>query len=177
MPSLRIYLVLHLSKYRNIIQGYEQSVIGVITHNLHPFYSLLRAYHIWFTPTFSGMHLGHKTRPGHCNMQHCLFISDYWSCMCVCVFLTAVYFRVTYCPTFRACGPFRHVPYVSECPWEGLGNIRHLGEWGTSSEGGAILCHVECITVSFLNFSSLGRTLSESWMALQWGGCVWGAWT
>ena len=26
--------------------------------------------------------LGHKTRPGHCNMQHWWFSSD-WSCMCV----------------------------------------------------------------------------------------------
>jgi len=63
----------------------------VITPNLYPFYSLLRAYHIWFTPTSSGMHLGHKTRPGHCNMQHCLFISDYWSCMCVCLSYSSLF--------------------------------------------------------------------------------------
>jgi len=58
----------------------------------------------------------------------------------VCVFLevslTALYFRVTYCPTFTAYAPLMQVPCVSECPWEGLGNIRHLQEWGTSCEGG-----------------------------------------
>ena len=51
------------------------------------------------------------------------------------VFLTALYFRVTYCPIFRACTPLMQVPYVPECPWEGLGNMRHLREWGTSFGG------------------------------------------
>ena len=41
---------------------------------------------------------------------------------------------------------------VHECPWEGLGNMRHLCEWGTGSEGRAVICHVECITQSFLTF-------------------------
>ena len=85
-----------------------------------------------------------------CNTEDLLVID------LVCVFLevsiTALYFRVTYCPTFRACTPLMQVPYVSECPWEGLGNIRHLHEWGTSSEGGTIICHVQCITVSFFTF-------------------------
>jgi hypothetical protein len=74
----------------------------------------------------------------------------------VCVFLdvslTAVYFRVTYCPTVRACATLMQVPYVSECPWEVLGNMRHFCVWGTSSEGWAIICHVGCITLSFLTF-------------------------
>jgi hypothetical protein len=47
-------------------------------------------------------------------------------CMFLEVFLSAVYFRVPCCPTFRACSPFMQVPYVPECPVEGLGNIRHL---------------------------------------------------
>jgi hypothetical protein len=68
------------------------------------------------------------------------------------VSLTALYFSVTYCPTFTACTALMQVPYVSECPREGLGNIRHLCERGTSCEGGSIICHVECITARFLTF-------------------------
>jgi hypothetical protein len=98
-------------------------------------------------------------------------------CVFLAVFVTALEFRGAYGPTFRAGTPFKHVPFVAECPWEGLGNIRHLHEWSAGSEGGAVIYHVGCITPSFLIFSSLGRTLSESWMALQWGGCVPGTWT
>ena len=78
-------------------------------------------------------------------------------CMFIEVFLTALNFRVTCWPTFRAFTPFMQVPYGPEFPWEGLGNIRHLCELGTSSEGGAIICHVECITVSFLTFLQYGE--------------------
>ena len=73
----------------------------------------------------------------------CTFIMTDPVCEFLEVFLTALYFRVTYCPTFRACVP--------ECPWEGLGNMRgykvgyKLWRW-------AIICHVECITVSFFTF-------------------------
>jgi hypothetical protein len=49
-------------------------------------------------------------------------------CVFLELFLTALYFRVAYCRTFTACIPFTQVPYVSECPWEGLWNIRHLRE-------------------------------------------------
>ena len=73
------------------------------------------------------------------------------------VFLSAVYFRVTCCPTFRACSPIMQVSYVPECPLEGLGNVRHLHEWGTSCEGGATICHMECITTSFLTFFQVGE--------------------
>ena len=52
----------------------------------------------------------------------------------------------------RACAPPMHVPYVPECPWEGVGNIGPLYELGTSSEAGAMVCRVECITLSFLTF-------------------------
>ena len=118
--------------------------------------------------------LWHKRRPGHFNMQYWRFSSD-WSCMCISwslVILTALYLRVTYYPTFRACTPFTHVPYVCECPWEGLGNTRHLHEWGTNSEDGAISCHVEYITPSFFTIFQFGGTLGESRMSLLWGGCV-----
>ena len=89
-----------------------------------------------------------------------------------------VLFSVLLCICCRIClfGPVERAMTESEPSlgnmWEGLGNIRHLCEWGTSSWGGAIICKVDCITPSFLIFSSLGRTLSESWMALHWGGCV-----
>jgi hypothetical protein len=78
-------------------------------------------------------------------------------CVFLEVFLAALYFRVTYCPTFRSCTPFTQVPCVYECPWKGLGNVRHLHEWGTSPEGGAIICHVECITQSFFTFFQVGE--------------------
>ena len=58
-----------------------------------------------------------------CNAED-LVVIDLVCVFCE-VFLTALYFRVTYCPTFRACTPLTQVPYVPECPWEGLGNIRH----------------------------------------------------
>jgi hypothetical protein len=102
--------------------------------------------------------MGHRTSPGCGNMQHCILY------LC---FLKSFLQSGLLPPTFRACAPLMQVPYVAECPWEGLGYTRHLHEWGASSEVGATICHVECITLSFLTFSSLGRTLSESWMALQ----------
>ena len=134
----------------------------MIAPKLYPFHSLLWAYDILFAPSSSGMLLGHKTRPGHCNMQHWWFIVIGFVCVFIEVFLIALYFRVTYCPpTFRAGIPLIQVPYVCECPVEGLGNMRHLYEWGTSSEGeGAaaiIICHVECITLSFLTFFQFGE--------------------
>jgi hypothetical protein len=56
---------------------------------------------------------------------------------------------------------------------------RDLGTYGTCMSGvkavkvRAIICCVECISASFLTFFfSLWRTLSESQMALHWGGCV-----
>jgi hypothetical protein len=73
------------------------------------------------------------------------------------VFLSALYLSVTYCPTFRACSTFMPVPYVPDCPWEGLGNMRHLCEWGTHSCSGAIICQVECINPSFLTFFQFGE--------------------
>ena len=43
-----------------------------------------------------------------------------------------------YCPTFRACTPLMQVPYVPQSLPRALRKIRHLHEWGTSSEGGAV---------------------------------------
>jgi hypothetical protein len=44
--------------------------------------------------------------------------------------------NANYCPTFRACTPLKQVPYVPKPLKSTLGNIRHLHEWSTSSEGG-----------------------------------------
>jgi hypothetical protein len=96
----------------------------MIAPKLYPFHSLLWEDHIWFTPISTGMLMGHRTSPGCGNLQHCilyLFLE---------LFLTALYFRVAYRPTFRACDPFMQVPYVTECPLEGYGNIRPFHEWG-----------------------------------------------
>jgi hypothetical protein len=99
----------------------------VITPNLYPFYPLLWAYYIWFTPTSSGVQLGHKTRLGHCNMHLAVIVV-------VCVFLevslTALYFRLTYCPP-----PSELVLHLCKCLMflSALGNIWHLHECGTSS--------------------------------------------
>ena len=105
--------------------------------------------------------LGHKTRPGHCNVQHWKFRND-WSCMCVywcLVFLTALYFRVAYCPQL-------HILYsihtCALCSWEshmGLRNIRHMCEQSTNSESGAVICHAKCIIPSFLNFFQFGENI------------------
>ena len=123
--------------------------------------------------------LGHKTRPGHCNMQNWRFTSD-WSCMCVSCKSSLQHFISVWpmASTFRVCIPCMQVPCVPERPWGGLGNIRHLHEWGMNSEGGGQKFGMwnALLWVSW-PFSSLGRTLSESWMALQWGGCVPGVWT
>ena len=43
-----------------------------------------------------------------------------------------------YCPNFRACTLLMQVPYVPKCLPGALSNIRHLNEWSTSSEGGAV---------------------------------------
>jgi len=42
------------------------------------------------------------------------------------------------CPTFTACTPLMQVPYVPKSLKRALRNIRHLHEWSTSSEGGAV---------------------------------------
>ena len=41
----------------------------------------------------------------------------------------------TYCPTFTACTPLTHVPYVPKSLPRALRNIRHRPEWSTSSAG------------------------------------------
>jgi len=123
--------------------------------------------------------LGHKTRPGHCNMQNWKFSSD-WSYMCVSWSLSySTLFQSDLLPHLQSVGTaFMQVPSVPECRWEGLGNIRHLHECGTQAlrVGQQFAVWSALLRLSWL-FSSLGRTLSESWMALHWGGCAPGVWT
>jgi len=91
-----------------------------------------------------------------CNSEDLVVIG--LVCVFLEVFLTALHFRVAYCPTFRAGTPLMQVPYVVECPVVGLGNIRHLREWGTRSCDGTIICHmVECITSNFFTFFESGE--------------------
>jgi hypothetical protein len=130
---------------------------------------------VWspLTSTHSILYYGHITFDLHPLLQECSWdikqglgivkcitedlVVTGLVCVFTEVFLSALYFRVTCCPTFRACTPLTQVPYVPECPWEGLGNIRHLREWGTSSCSGAIICCMECITASFLTFFQIGE--------------------
>jgi len=122
----------------------------MIAPKLYPFHSLL-----WIELYQLLQECSWNIKQGlatvQCNTEDLVMIG--LVCVFLDVFLSALYFRATY---FKACAPFRHVPYVPECPWEGLGNIWGY-EWGTSSEGGAILCHVECITPSFLAFFQFGE--------------------
>jgi hypothetical protein len=117
--------------------------------------------------------MGHKTRPGHCNMQQWRFSSD-WSCMYV--FLSLSYstlFQSDFLPP-----PSELVLLSCKCRMllSALGrNMRNLCEWGTGSEGGAVSCHVGSLLQVSLLFSSLERTLSEScgWLCM---GRIWPGW-
>ena len=73
-------LVLQSSKYGNIIQVHIKLMkrLSLVCSPLASTHSLLYYGHM----TFDWHRLGHKTRPGHCNMQNWRFSSD-WSCMCV----------------------------------------------------------------------------------------------
>ena len=120
--------------------------------NLYPFHSLLWEYHIWLTPTCSGMLLRHRTSPGDGNMQHCILY------LC---FLKS--FLQHFIAEWLTAPPSELVLHSCKClmflsaPGEGLGNIRHLREWGTSCAVGAVICHVERITVCFLTFFQFGE--------------------
>jgi hypothetical protein len=124
---------------------------------------LIYAHFIW------GMQVGHNTRPGHANMQHWRMTCDW----CLVVFLAESFLQqfisewVT-ATIFRPWTPFMQVRGVPKSLPRGLGNVGHLHEWRTISEDGAAICHVKCITLGFMYFSRLDRTLSESWTTLHW---------
>jgi len=69
---------------------------------LYQFHSLFWAYHSWGIK----QGLGIVT----CNTGDLTVIG--LVCVFLEVFLSAVYFRVTCCPTFRACSPIMQVSYV-----------------------------------------------------------------
>ena len=130
--------------------------------NLYQFHFLFWAYHSWGIK----QGLGIVT----CNIEDSVVIG--LVCVFLEVFLTALSFRGTYCPTFRACAPFMQVPCVPECPLEGLGNIMHLCEWGTSSEGGAKICRVGCIALSLDFFPVWGEhSVNHGWICIGEGVC------
>ena len=91
--------------------------------------------------------LGHKARPGHCNMQHSRFSSD-WSFVCFLQsFLQYFISEWLTATTFRAGTPFMSLPYVAKCPWEGLRNITalvwvgyRLWRWGIKLPCGVYYC-------------------------------------
>jgi len=80
----------------------------------------------------------------------------------VCVFLevslTALYFRLTYCPP-----PSELVLGSCKCHMFLSALGKDLGTYGTCMSGvqaldyGAVTCHVECITASFLAFFQFGE--------------------
>ena len=78
--------------------------------------------------------LWHKTRPGHCNMEHWRITDDWYV---VCVFLEVSFFQSDLLPP-----RLELVLYSHKCTMflSAVGNIVHLCEWGTSCEGGAISC-------------------------------------
>jgi len=87
-------------------------------------------------------------------------------CVFLEVFLTALHSRVIYCPPSSEL-----VLHVYKCPvfLSALGNTRHLREWGTISEDGEIICHVECITLSFLTFFPVWgeQSVNHGWLCSE----------
>ena len=78
-------------------------------------------------------------------------------CLFTEVFLSAVYFRVTCCPTFRACSPFMQVPLCSWVPcwgtWEHkalVGVGYKLLRWGNNLQSGVYYS-------KFLDFFQFGE--------------------
>ena len=97
---------------------------------------------------------GIKQDLGIFNMQHWRF-SSVWSYICVSWCLSySTLFQGDLLPP-----PLELVLHSHKCIMflSALGNIMHLCEWGTSSEGGAISYHVEYITPSFLTFFQFGE--------------------
>jgi len=70
--------------------------------SLYQLRSLFWAYHSWGIK----QGLGIVT----CNSEDLVVTG--LVCMFLAVFLTALYFRVAYCPIFRPCTPVMHVPYI-----------------------------------------------------------------
>jgi hypothetical protein len=122
--------------------------------------------------------LGHKTRPGYYNMQHWRFSSD-WSCICVSwSFSYSTLFQSDLLPHLQS---FCCTQGSALCFWMPLGGTwehkalarvgYRLWRWGRK-----LPCWIALLQVSWFSFS-LGRTLSEWWRPLQWGGCVPDVWT
>jgi len=99
--------------------------------NLHQLHSLFWAHHSWGIK----QGLGIVT----CNGEDLVVIGLVH--VFLAVFLTALHFRVAYCSTFRAGTPSTHVPYVAECPWEGLVWMDcRVWRWGNNLPCGMYYC-------------------------------------
>ena len=135
--------------------------------NLYQFHFLFWAYHSWGIK----QGLGIVT----CNIDDSVVIG--LVCVFIEVFLTALSFRGTYCPHLQSLCSIHASALCSWVPFGGTWEHNALvwvgykfWRWGKN-----LPCGVYCFK-SWL-FSSLGRTLSESWMDLHWGGRVPGVWT
>jgi hypothetical protein len=145
----------------------------VITAKLYTFCSLFWAYNMWFITTSWRMQLGHKTRPGHCNMQHWRFSSD-WNCMFVSWSLSyCTLFQSDLLPAiFRACAPLIQVPCVPECPWQGLGNTRYcMSGVQAVKVGNNLPCGVHYC--KFLDFFPVWgeHSMNHGWLCTRKGVC------
>jgi len=157
VSTLRRTLILHSSKYSKIIQEHikHMNSLSLVWSPLTCVQSILYYGHISdLCPLLQDCSWGTKQGLGivTCNIEDLVVIDLY-----VCFLKSFLQHFVSEWLTahiFGACAPLMQVSCVPECPWEGLGNMRHLCEWGTSSEGGAVICHVECITqsVAFFQF-------------------------
>ena len=86
-----------------------------------------------------------------CNTENLVLIG------LVCVFLTALYFRVTYCSHLQRLYSIHASALHSQVYQGDMGKLRHLHEWGISCEGEAMSCHVKCIYSKFLDFFPVWR--------------------
>ena len=94
-----------------------------------------------------------------CNTEDLVVIG--LVCVFLEVFLTALYFRVTYCPHLQSLC-FIHVSvFCFWVPFGGTGENKALAWVGYRllRWGGAILFHVQCITSSFLTFFQFGENI------------------
>jgi len=97
-------------------------------HYLGGVHSCAKPMVLWLT------HLAHILSSAKPSMIHWVFSP---SCKKI-KKLRVIHCLATYCPTFGACTPLTQVPHVPKYLPRVLRNTRHLCEWSTSSEGGAV---------------------------------------
>jgi hypothetical protein len=154
-----IYTHTHIYIYMWLLVSCTLSILyfGHMTFDLHK--------------TSSGMQLGHKTRPGHCNMQHWRFSSD-WSCMCVS-------WSLAYSTLFQwLTAPHLQSWYSAHAlySWVPLGIQGTCMSEVQAWKVGTIICQMEYITLSFLTFFQFGENTQKIMDGVTQGrmcaGCV-----